>query len=187
VRWRFNVLRLEALTPRPDPIQRFGYLPAVLAKNGHYYRQVRRIEQPRQLRFLTFSCYRRLPLFANPAIRDLFVHGLLALRERRGFDLVAWIVMPEHVHAMLAPAEGDTVRAVASTLKGPFAQRVVARWRELEAPVLAKIAEPGGRAHFWQPGGGYDRNIFTDDERYEKTSYIHNNPVTRGLVSAPED
>jgi putative transposase len=159
----------------------------VLARNGHFYRQVQRVEQPRQLRFLTFSCFGRLPLFSNPAIRDLFADRLLTLRERRGFDLIAWVVMPEHVHALLAPNEGDTVRAILSTLKGPFSQRVVTRWRELDAPILAEIAGPRGRLHFWQPGGGYDRNVFTDDERHEKTSYIHRNPVTRGLVSAPAE
>ncbi|MBI1374711.1 MAG: hypothetical protein GC159_18485 [Phycisphaera sp.] len=40
---------------------------------------------------------------------------------------------------------------------------------------------------FWQPGGGYDRNIYSDDELIEKISYIHNNPVRRGLVERAID
>ena len=37
-------------------------------------------------------------------------------------------------------------------------------------------------SRFWQPGGGYDRNIWTAQELHEKIRYIHNNPVRRGLV-----
>lgn len=39
----------------------------------------------------------------------------------------------------------------------------------------------------WQRGGGYDRNIYSDAERIEKTDYIHNNPLNAGLVKKPVD
>jgi len=41
--------------------------------------------------------------------------------------------------------------------------------------------------HFWQDGGGYDRNIVSDRELYEKVQYIHDNPVRRGLIGRPAD
>ncbi|MCC5824174.1 MAG: hypothetical protein LAT64_04195 [Phycisphaerales bacterium] len=68
------------------------------------------------------------------------------------------------------------------TLKTGLAKRVIARWRELSAPVLEKITDPNGQARFWQRGGGYDRNIFTMDEFHEKLVYIQANPVRSGLV-----
>jgi hypothetical protein len=41
-------------------------------------------------------------------------------------------------------------------------------------------------AHYrvWQRGG-YDMNIWSEKKRLEKLTYMHNNPVRRGLVSEP--
>ena len=51
--------------------------------------------------------------------------------------------------------------------------------------MLAKITESTGKVRFWQPGGGYDRNIVSNDEMREKIEYIHSNPVRRGLAESP--
>ncbi len=158
-----------------------------LGDQTYQYRRLARVEVPKQLRFLTFSCYQRLPLFQNDRIKDAFAERLEFSRRELGFRLKAWVIMPEHVHLMLAPPPSCTVRHFLSHLKGVFAQRVIHRWRELEAPVLGKIRGPDGRYHFWQEGGGYDRNIFTDTERNEKLLYIHENPVRRGLSTTSTD
>ncbi len=49
--------------------------------------------------------------------------------------------------------------------------------------------QPGGKVerHFWQPGGGYDRNIVSNDALYHAIKYIHANPVRRNLVARPTD
>jgi putative transposase len=39
---------------------------------------------------------------------------------------------------------------------------------------------------FWHPRF-YDFNVFTHKKRVEKIRYIHNNPVTRGLVESAKD
>jgi hypothetical protein len=45
--------------------------------------------------FLTFSCYRRLPLLGRAWARTAFVKALAAMRDRYGFLLVGYVVMPE--------------------------------------------------------------------------------------------
>ncbi|MCA9099475.1 MAG: hypothetical protein KDA36_13860, partial [Planctomycetaceae bacterium] len=40
---------------------------------------------------------------------------------------------------------------------------------------------------FWQPGGGYDSNLFKSRTIRETIDYIHANPVRRGLVERPAD
>jgi putative transposase len=150
--------------------------------------QMRRREIERGVRFLTFSCYRRLQLFANPLIRDEFAAALASEQPRSGFRLYAWVIMPEHVHLLLLPnLPSCPVPTLLNRLKRPFARRVISRWRELQAPILAKLTDSTGAVRFWQKGGGYDRNIWSNDEFEEKQTYIHLNPVTRGLVSRPED
>jgi putative transposase len=144
---------------------------------------MRRIEHPNHARFLTFSCYRRLPLFNNDAIKDAFVRHLAETRAKTGFHLLAWVVMPEHVHLLIWPRLPEfPVSVVCWRLKREFARRVVARWRDLSAPVLGVIQASDGRPRFWQRGGGYDRNIVDGPELAEKIRYINENPVRRGLV-----
>jgi putative transposase len=59
------------------------------------------------LHFLTFSCYRRLPLLKTVRARNLFVKALGQIRERYKFRLVGYVVMPEHVHLLISePAKG---------------------------------------------------------------------------------
>ncbi|USN99913.1 MAG: transposase [Phycisphaeraceae bacterium] len=155
---------------------------------SEHRKRLKRIEHPNHVRFLTFSCYRRLPLFDNDSIKDAFVEHVGACRARTNFLLHAWVIMPEHVHMMIWPDLPEfPVPKVTWTLRRGFARTVIGRWRELGAPILDRLRSPDGRIRFWQPGGGYDRNIIGGDELDEKVGYIHENPVRRGLVSRPTD
>jgi len=151
-------------------------------------KQLHRIDAPGHARYLTCSCYHRLALLGNPAIRDAFVEQIQLVHERNAFRLLAWVVMPEHFHLLLIPNLPQwTVPKILQAVKRPFAQRVIARWRELDAPILDRLRDRSGITRFWQRGGGYDRNIVSDDELLEKVGYIHANPVRRGLVDRPVD
>jgi putative transposase len=43
------------------------------------------------------------------------------------------------------------------------------------------------RRRFWQPGGGYDRNVIDPPTAHQMIEYIHANPVRRGLVAVAEE
>lgn len=147
-----------------------------------------RHENENQLRFLTFSCFNRLRLFDNDAIKSAFVDQLRTTQDNTHFKISAWVIMPEHVHLLLMPNLPDhPIDDVLNKLKGPFAKRVLARWRELKAPILSCITDSKGNQSFWQSGGGYDRNIYSAEEALEKWQYIHDNPVKRRLVAHATD
>jgi len=151
-------------------------------------RTLKRIEDPTHARFLTFSCYHRLPLFQNNSIKDAFIEELTRVRQAMGFQLYAWVVMPEHIHLLLKTADsGVTVAEILTRLKSAFAQRTLGRWRELDAPILKRLDDKSGRTRFWQPGGGYDRNLTTVPQCVAAAEYIHHNPVRRGLVDQAVD
>jgi putative transposase len=140
------------------------------------------------MRFLTFSCYQNLPLLGNPAIRDLFAEHLGQACIRKTLRVRAWVAMPDHVHLLVCPARGEATLVNALwSLKRDFARAVVGRWRKLDAPVLNSVRAPDGRYRFWQRRGGYDRNIWSAEELYEKLRYIHKNPVRCELVNEPAE
>jgi REP element-mobilizing transposase RayT len=63
----------------------------------------------RHLHFITCSCYRRLPLFASARAKNLFVRILGEVRDRYGFALAVYIVMPNRIHLLIGePAKGDS-------------------------------------------------------------------------------
>jgi putative transposase len=147
---------------------------------------VRRYDSPGQARFVTFSCYQRLPLLGDSRTRDAFAERLEAERVRLGFSVIAWVVMPEHVHLVIVPVDG-ALGPVLRGVKQGFSRMVLDRWRERSAPVFGSLVDPRGVTRFWQRGGGYDRNIRDQKELVEKIRYTHENPVRRGLVQREED
>jgi putative transposase len=97
----------------------------------------------------------------------MFAAQLETVRQRLGIRLYAWVLMPEHFHLLLLPNLPETpLSRILHALKQPLARRVGRR--------------------LWQPGGGYDRNIYSNDELFEKARYIEFNPVRRGLVQRVE-
>lgn len=74
-------------------------------------RKMRRWETVSAVRYITFSCYRRMALMQSVALRDVFVESLGAAREKHRFRLIAWVVMPEHVHLMIVPRPVVAVEA----------------------------------------------------------------------------
>ncbi|MCG3122635.1 MAG: hypothetical protein GIKADHBN_01027 [Phycisphaerales bacterium] len=148
---------------------------------------MKRWEVPGGVRFITCSCQRRLPLFSNPGIAGLFVDAMVRARRKFGLELFAWVVMPEHIHMLVRPAESVPLGPALHSLKMTVSKRVIPRWVARRASILDRIADGQGRPRFWQKGGGFDRNVRDDGEFCREVRYIHRNPVERGLVARPEE
>jgi putative transposase len=101
------------------------------------------------------------------AARDLFEDSLQKVHARYRFDVVGYVVMPEHVHLLVSEPERESLAVALQGLKLSVARR--ARTRP-----------------FWLPRY-YDFNVRTEAKRFEKLNYIHWNPMKRGLVDRPED
>ncbi|MBX3375978.1 MAG: transposase [Phycisphaeraceae bacterium] len=153
--------------------------------DGTFQKRTRRWETGPLTRYLTFSCYRRIPLLNSPKVRNDLAACLARAKEKYSFRLIAWVIMPEHVHLMLEPSKADDVPSILTSIKQPVAQRLLRSLRKSQDEALAAITTPAGEARAWQEGGGFDRNVRTLDELRREIVYIHHNPVERGLVSTP--
>jgi putative transposase len=140
------------------------------------------------LHFVTFSCYRRLPLLKTVRARDIFVQELARVRDAMGFRLLGYVVMPEHVHLLMSEPKQGTPSAVLQKLKLGVSRRMRRRGRPGCAGELRLPFEEEGEPlrAFWQ-ARFYDFNVYTDGKRTEKLNYMHANPVIRGLVKHPQD
>ena len=80
-------------------------------------RKLKRYYGRGDLHFVTFSCYRRLPLLKTARARNLFVHALGKIRERYRFLLAGYVVMPDHVHLLISEPAKATPSVVLKALK----------------------------------------------------------------------
>jgi putative transposase len=161
------------------------------AMAGHR-KTVRHFHEPGDLHELTFSCYRRQPLLTNDLWRQLFCQAVDRAIARHQFRLVAFVVMPEHVHLLVFPTrEPPNIDGLLSAIKRPYSGRIKRILKQHGSPLLQRLTvteRPGKRVfRFWQEGPGYDRNLSHERSVLAAIDYIHHNPVRRGLVRHPVD
>ena len=59
---------------------------------------LKRYQHTGHLHFVTFSCFRRQAHLSTSIARDLFEDALEGARRAYRFQLIGYVVMPEHVH-----------------------------------------------------------------------------------------
>lgn len=140
------------------------------------------------LHFLTFSCYRRLPLLKTKRARDLFVQALRVIRERYHFLPVGYVVMPNHVHLLISESPNATPSVILKVLKQRVSRDLRRSRRRAPAGQLRLVfaKDDENLPWLWQPRF-HDFNIWSKRKVREKLDYIHANPVTRKLVAHPKD
>jgi len=130
---------------------------------------LKRYQDAGDLHFVTFSCYKRRPLFESLRARTLFESVLEQARINYGCGILGYVIMPEHIHLLLSEPNRATVATVLKAIKQSVARRLVAKGEHFR------------QEHY------YDFNVRTEKKRIEKLRYIHRNPVKRGLVEKPKD
>lgn len=159
--------------------------------------RLRRYDEPGHSHFWTVSCYRRLTFFWHDGMKQIVVDALRALRDKFGICLIAYVVMPEHLHLVLYPHAKDNDRPVpVSDLWHIFKKHLGfygkaflrERWRhdgELWSDPLNVWARGGFDKQIIMNARGYDFNIDRHEALLEKIDYCHENPVNRELVEEP--
>src|SRR5437660_3421461 len=149
---------------------------------------LKRIYGRNHFHFLTFSCYRQLPLLKSTRSRDIFVLELSRVRREVGFKLLGYVRVPEHVHLLMGETPSATPSIVLHRLKLRVAKRLRRRKRRLQPRQIMLPLEPLREQprSFWQ-ARFHDFNVYSEARIKEKLSYMHANPVKRGLVNHPRE
>lgn len=139
---------------------------------------------------LTFSVYRRVPVFADPNCADIFLKVLDEARQRQNFDLLAYVVMPDHAHILLVPRGKHDISTILRSIKQP-SSRFLMRYLEEHGPRLANEltvqTKAGNINRLWQQGGGFDKNVTDQRAANNIITYFHQNPVRKGLCEFATD
>ncbi len=108
-------------------------------------------------------------------IQNDFLSALEMIRLRFGMRVYGYVVMPEHVHLLVGEPPGKTLSKAIQLLKTTVS--IQARKQS-----VTRTAE----SPFWQ-ARYFDHNVRNHYGFETQLSYIHRNPVKRGLCAKPED
>ena len=157
---------------------------------GFIRKKCKRYNVPWDPHALTFSCYKGRALLGQDRTREHLARAIRLAKKAHGFNVWAYVIMPEHVHLLILPrADNYSISRILQSIKQPVARKAIAYLRKNRPEELKSLTtgQKGRPYRFWQDGGGYDRNVRSSDELKNVFDYIHYNPVRRGLVEAPED
>ncbi len=111
------------------------------------------------------ACYLRDRRIAS------LVRGALQRFDNERYKLIAWCIMPNHVHVMM------------KTISGCSLSSVIQNWKSFTAHMANKLL--GRKGRFWMPGY-FDRYIRNQNHYLDAFMYVIFNPVKAGLVESPE-
>ena len=146
--------------------------------------EYRRNFKPGGYYFFTQVTYDRRPWLCDQGARDILRQAIENVRQDLPFIIVAWVLLPEHLHCIWQLPDGDSDYST--------------RWRLIKTFVTKRSKESWGRLgrsesrktrkeqtlwqrRFWE-------HTIRDDEDFRRhCDYIHFNPVKHGLCLAPRE
>jgi len=145
----------------------------------------RRMRQSGGIYFFTVVSYGRRPILTSDTGRSSLREALEVTRRERSFEILAIVLLPDHLHTLwqLPPGDDDF-----ST-----------RWRLIKSRFTRSMLESGYREPprnasrrarqehaIWQRRGW--EHLIRDETDWQcHLDYIHYNPVKHGHVDAPRD
>jgi len=122
--------------------------------------------------FVTSRTWQSRPVFVKDSVCKVLVETLLRYRDENAYDAHAFVLMPDHFHALMTPAEDKTLERVMQYIKCGCAH-TIREELQFKFPI-------------WQRG--FSDHRIRNAEDYEiHVRYIEQNPVKKGLVGAPQD
>ncbi len=122
--------------------------------------------------FVTTKAWQSASVFQVQETADVVVSKILEYRDRGNYLLHEFVLMPNHLHLILTPAESVSLEKAIQLIKGGSSHEIH-RVR-------------GGKLQIWQPG--FHESRVTDWMDYKKKAdYVQFNPVVAKLVGRPQD
>jgi putative transposase len=143
--------------------------------------------------FVTTTIASFTKVFTEERYFQIAIDNLKFYREKYKFLLLGYVIMPEHVHFLLYtfPHLGkisDIMRDWKWSTAFDIKEQCLQDGKEKVLDGFRLNAKRSGRHgnQVWMPRFD-DVLIYSKDQFEIKLTYIHNNPVKRGLVQRPED
>ena len=131
------------------------------------------------------SCDLTRKWLADDRIAEI-ASNALHFRDGKEFELIAYTIMPNHIHAVLKPNVNRFAESINSSAnKDKYVlTKILQNYKKFTARMSNKILNRTGQ--FWQHES-YDHVIRDNEELNRTIKYVLHNPVKAGLVKYPEE
>ena len=147
--------------------------------------------------FVTFAVVNWVDVFTRDDYRQIVTDSICHCIAQKGLVVHGWVLMTNHMHLLISLQEQNdaTFSDIMRDMKKYTAMQLIKNIREnpqeSRKEWMMSLFEKAGKSNsnntnfqFWRQDN-HPIHI-KDDEHYSKTlEYIHNNPVSSGLVEDP--
>lgn len=149
---------------------------------------LRHYDHDGRARFITISTHQRLPLLTSRAVCNIVLEKLLACCRDDKVRLLAYCIMPEHIHFVgIPPVELKFGRFVGK-MKMKASVDIHSLYINTGNSSIQRLSvyRDGERRFVFWMRRCFDFNCRTEEDVREKINYCHDNPARRKLVSSAE-
>ena len=146
--------------------------------------QYRRANIPGATYFFTVNTYRRQMLLTDSRYRKSLHNAIKKVRLDLPFDIVAWVLLPDHLHAIWQLPPGDKDFSLRWSLIKQQVTRECAAW--LPRQHLSASRKSRDEGSLWQRRF-WEHLIRDDTDLSRHMDYIHFNPVKHGYATNVSD
>lgn len=138
--------------------------------------------------FITGATHHRLPLFSRREFCEMFLENLRFYREKYGFDVLGYALLPDHYHLLLVVPEQVPLSNLLRDFKSQVGRQIVdvlkqkGQTRLLERLAAGRVRRRKDARFRVLQADNYIKRIFSQKLFRQKLAYIHANPVREGLA-----
>ena len=144
-------------------------------------------DEPGHAHFLTFSCAARRQLLNQDRCKRIVIHHLEAVRAEYDGLCFGFVMMPEHVHALVRFRETGQLSLFKQEWKRRSSISLFDYFEQAGNPIVEHLIRADGTHRIWTPKQ-YDFNVFTHEKvhaRQSREAGFGNDPGRMGLQQCP--
>ncbi len=135
--------------------------------------------------FFTVTAHQRKPLLTHDLVREALRHAIIQTRRTHPFHIVAWVLLPDHMHCVWTLPQGDSGFSARWSMIKRRTSQVLANYPDLRSP--SGISRARRReSTLWQRRF-WEHRIRDITDMQHHVDYIHWNPVKHGLATNASD
>ena len=140
-------------------------------------------DDEKHVHFVTFSCYKRRKFLQHDQAKRIVIGQLGSRLSRHDGLCIGFVIMPDHVHALIWFPEPGQLSAFMNKWKELSSHGIKTLYRERYPAYVSCFdgAEPIWQARY------HGFNIWSRRKVEEKLDYMHLNPVRAGMVARAVD
>jgi putative transposase len=155
-----------------------------------------KIRNKEGIHFISFAVVEWVDVFTRKEYRDIVVDSLKYCQQARGLQIYSWCIMSNHVHLIVSAKQNDLsdiLRDFKKYTAKEIIRAITSHSGESRKDWMLEIFRKAGGSNsrnathqFWRQDN-QPKELFSLGFSNEKLDYVHNNPVTAGIVEKAEE